>query len=75
MGISDEGIIIICIVGASALVTIGYAIHRIFAKVDYGENKFTPPDSQQQYMREVRERNMLEAFGDCGQQRHFRMDK
>ncbi|KIW88435.1 uncharacterized protein Z519_11004 [Cladophialophora bantiana CBS 173.52] len=66
--ISDQAIIVICIFSAAAVVTMGYAVHRIFSKASYVGHNFTLPDSQRQYMRELRERNIMDAFGDPGQQ-------
>ena len=70
MTLSNEVIIVICIIGAAALVTIGYAVHSLFRKIYHIGHNFTQSDSQKQYMREVRGRNIMEAFGDPRQQRH-----
>lgn len=70
MPISNEAIIVICIFGAAALITVGYAVHRLSGKIDDAGHNFTQSDSQKEYMRETRQRNLEEAFGELRQQRY-----
>ncbi|KIW30906.1 uncharacterized protein PV07_02598 [Cladophialophora immunda] len=73
--ISYEGIIAICIFGAAALVTMGYVVHRLLSKASNAGDPFTPSDQQRQYMREVRERNIMDALGNTRpQRRHHAAD-
>ncbi|OAL33195.1 hypothetical protein AYO20_07512 [Fonsecaea nubica] len=62
--ISYQGIVAICIASAAALVTMGFVVHRLLIKRPDVADPFTPSDDQRRYMREVRERNIVEALGD-----------
>ncbi|OAG36698.1 hypothetical protein AYO21_09082 [Fonsecaea monophora] len=62
--ISYQGIVAICIASAAALVTMGFVVHRLLIKRPDVADPFTPSDDQRRYMREVRERNIVEALGN-----------
>ena len=58
-------VVLLVIIGAAAAVVMGFATHRLFGKADSEVDNFNQrkPD-QLAYMREVRDRNMMEAVGD-----------
>jgi len=62
----DEVVVLLCILGAAGLTCIGYAVQRHFAKEDFDGAAFNQkPPQQEAYMREVRYRNQMMAFGDA----------
>ncbi|KIW53549.1 hypothetical protein PV05_09109 [Exophiala xenobiotica] len=64
--VSQEGIILICIVSAAVTVVLGYSVHRLFFRFSGEENKLRKPSEEQlQYMREVRDRNRMLAYMDA----------
>lgn len=71
MGLSDNVVILLCILGAAVSVIIGFAFQRLFGKADPEAESFNKKHpSQEAYMREVRERNIRAAFGDATPQRY-----
>lgn len=65
MGIPDTVVVLLCILGAAASVTIGFAVNRLFGSTDANEGSFRAKQpAQLDYMREVRDRNVRMAFGD-----------
>lgn len=63
--LSPEIVVLICIVGAAATATIGFAIHRLFSKESSQEDYFNQRSAEQEaYMREVRQRTQMRAFSD-----------
>ena len=65
LSIPDQAVIILCLLGASFVTVCGYVIHRhidsaLFREVSFMD--FSP--SQQQYMREVRTRNLMAIHWD-----------
>lgn len=59
MSVSPSVVIVACIAGAAASVLLGSAVYRMMG---YGQdvgNRSRPNDQQQEYMREVRNRNMF----------------
>jgi hypothetical protein len=72
MPLSNEVLMVICIFGAAALATVAYAIFKIFSGKDDDDYDFTQSDEQKQYMRELRERNIMEAIADLRPQQQRR---
>ncbi len=62
----DSVVVLLVILGAAATVCIGFATQRLFGKPEPEENFNQKRPDQMAYMREVRERNMADAFGDRG---------
>ncbi|EXJ58471.1 hypothetical protein A1O7_05896 [Cladophialophora yegresii CBS 114405] len=63
--LSDTLIVLIVIIAAAASVVVGFATQRLFGKADPAADNFNQKKPEQMaYMREVRERNMMETFGD-----------
>jgi flagellar basal body-associated protein FliL len=63
--LSSSIIVLIVIIAAAASVVVGFATQRLFGKADPAADNFNHKKPEQvAYMREVRERNMMEAFGD-----------
>lgn len=62
----DSVVVLLCILGAAAATTIGYAVQRTFRKLDFEYADFNQkkPD-QEAYMREVRRRNQMLAIGEA----------
>ena len=57
-------VVLIVIIAAAAAVVVGFVTQRLFGKADSEEENFNQRlPTQLAYMREVRERNMMEAFG------------
>lgn len=70
MALAQELVIFLCILAAAVSVTLGYAVYRLFAKAAFVDDTFIiPSDAQKAYMREVRDRNLIELIGHPGQQR------
>jgi hypothetical protein len=70
MGISHNLIILFCILGAAALVLVGFAFQRLFGKGD-AETPFNQQLPQQEaYMRDVRMRNQRWAFAEARPSRY-----
>jgi hypothetical protein len=56
---------LLVIIAAAASVVVGFATQRLFGKADPAADNFNQKKPEQvAYMREVRERNMMEAFGN-----------
>lgn len=71
MGLPDTLVVFLCILGAAATVTVGFAFQRLWGKKDEPANGFKDSSNeQQQYMREVRQRGQIEAFGEARQHRY-----
>lgn len=68
--LSDSIVVLICIIGAGGIVCVGLAFQRLWGKDDGVKGFKNVSKSQEQYMREVRQRNQLEAFGDARQARN-----
>ncbi|KAH0845068.1 hypothetical protein FOPE_10062 [Fonsecaea pedrosoi] len=65
MGIPDQIVVLLVIIGAAAFVTMGFAFQRLFGGQDPNEGKFNVKlPEQEAYMREVRSRNMMQLFGE-----------
>lgn len=64
--LSDQLIVFLVIIAAAAFVTTGFAVNRLFGRREDADNFNQKKPEQMAYMREVRERNFTEAFGDSG---------
>jgi hypothetical protein len=66
-------IILFIILGAAASVCVGFAVQRLFNKhvSDSFEQK---QPAQEEYMREVRQRNQMLAYAEARTGRHSRQD-
>lgn len=79
LALPKEVVILLCILSAAALTTIGYAIHRVFNPDFFRAqpvNHFSA--SQQEYLRDVRQRNLRDLQGQMppqNQQQYHRMQK
>jgi flagellar basal body-associated protein FliL len=63
--LSSSIIVLLVIIAAAASVVVGFATQRLFGKADPAADNFNQKKPEQvAYMREVRERNMMEAFGN-----------
>ena len=60
----DSVVVLLVILGAAATVCVGFATQRLFGKPEPEENFNQKKPDQMAYMREVRERNLADAFGD-----------
>jgi len=65
-GLNAPLVVFLVIVGAAAVVTCGYAVHRLFFINDAGDRVFDKPSTEQEaYMRQVRLRNMGGNWGEA----------
>ncbi|KAJ9606645.1 hypothetical protein H2200_008653 [Cladophialophora chaetospira] len=60
----DTVVVLLVILGAAGTVCVGFATQRLFSKPEPEDNFNQKRPEQVAYMRELRERNMMEAFGD-----------
>jgi hypothetical protein len=63
-GLSPNIVVLICIVAAAATVVMGFAVQKVWGKADDDVTFHHQNPQQMAYMREVRERNQVAAFGD-----------
>ena len=66
MGLDSSIVVLLCIIGAAATVTVGFAFQKLFGKPDPATANFNEKKPEQEaYMREVRSRNMMAAIGEA----------
>ncbi|EXJ66758.1 uncharacterized protein A1O5_09953 [Cladophialophora psammophila CBS 110553] len=71
MGLPDQVVVLLCILAAAGAVCVGFAFQRLFGRGDLDEGGFNHKKPEQEaYMREVRSRNMVMAFGDIRPPHH-----
>ncbi len=70
MGLPNGVVILICILGAAAFTTMGFAFQRLWGTPDETENFNQRHPAQEAYMRELRERNVMAAMGEARARYH-----